>query len=148
VSAQAKPISEVVKDFEQSLGNLRPSTQRVYVAGARAASEPLAEAGQSGNKGHRDTGLPLAYGHLNIDVESGSSGLFRPARHRSSRMEVLLLSVRFLLLDRGQREETTMLSPLNTDTLTIGINYNNMTPKDQFRYSVLSAVHDESTHHL
>src|SRR6266403_2883307 len=37
VSAQAKPISEVVKDFEQSLGNLRPSTKRVYVAGARAA---------------------------------------------------------------------------------------------------------------
>jgi hypothetical protein len=37
VSAQAKPISEVVKDFEQSLGNLRPSTERVYVAGARAA---------------------------------------------------------------------------------------------------------------
>jgi hypothetical protein len=37
VSAQAKPISEVVKDFEQSLGNLRSSTKRVYVAGARAA---------------------------------------------------------------------------------------------------------------
>jgi hypothetical protein len=37
VSAQAKPISEVVKDFEQSLENLRPSTKRVYVAGARAA---------------------------------------------------------------------------------------------------------------
>jgi hypothetical protein len=37
VSAQAKPISEVVKDFEQSLQNLRPSTKRVYVAGARAA---------------------------------------------------------------------------------------------------------------
>ena len=37
MSTQAKPISEVVKDFEQSLGNLRPSTKRVYVAGARAA---------------------------------------------------------------------------------------------------------------
>ena len=37
MSAQAKPISEVVKDFEQSLGNLRPSTRRVCVAGARAA---------------------------------------------------------------------------------------------------------------
>jgi hypothetical protein len=37
VSTQAKPISEVVKDFEQSLENLRPSTKRVYVAGARAA---------------------------------------------------------------------------------------------------------------
>jgi hypothetical protein len=37
VSAQAKPISEVVKDFEQSLASLRPSTRRVYVAGARAA---------------------------------------------------------------------------------------------------------------
>jgi hypothetical protein len=37
VSAQAKPISEVIKDFEQSLENLRPSTRRVYVAGARAA---------------------------------------------------------------------------------------------------------------
>ena len=37
VSAQAKPISQVVKDFEQSLENLRPSTRRVYVAGARAA---------------------------------------------------------------------------------------------------------------
>jgi hypothetical protein len=37
VSAQAKPISEVVKDFEQSLENLRPSTRRVYLAGARAA---------------------------------------------------------------------------------------------------------------
>jgi hypothetical protein len=37
VSTQAKPIGEVVKDFEQSLENLRPSTRRVYVAGARAA---------------------------------------------------------------------------------------------------------------
>jgi hypothetical protein len=37
VSAQAKPISEIVKDFEQSLENLQPSTQRVYMAGARAA---------------------------------------------------------------------------------------------------------------
>ena len=37
MSPQAKPISEVIKDFEQSLGNLRPSTKRVYVAGARAA---------------------------------------------------------------------------------------------------------------
>ena len=35
-SAQAKPISEVVKDFQQSLEHLRPSTRRVYVAGARA----------------------------------------------------------------------------------------------------------------
>ena len=37
MSAQAKPISEVVKDFEQSLEKLRPSTRRVYVAGARSA---------------------------------------------------------------------------------------------------------------
>jgi hypothetical protein len=37
VSAQAKPISEVVKEFEQSLENLRPSTRQVYVAGARSA---------------------------------------------------------------------------------------------------------------
>jgi len=37
VSAQAKPISEVIEDFEQSLEGLRPSTRRVYVAGARAA---------------------------------------------------------------------------------------------------------------
>src|SRR5208283_2162120 len=37
VSGQAKAISEVVKDFEQSLESLRPSTRRVYVAGARAA---------------------------------------------------------------------------------------------------------------
>ena len=37
MSAQAKPISEVVKDFEQSLAGLRPSTRRVYMAGARAA---------------------------------------------------------------------------------------------------------------
>ena len=37
MSAQAKAISEVVKDFEQSLENLRPSTRRVYVAGAKAA---------------------------------------------------------------------------------------------------------------
>ena len=37
MSTQAKPISEVVKDFEQSLENLRPYTRRVYVAGARAA---------------------------------------------------------------------------------------------------------------
>jgi hypothetical protein len=37
VSTQAKPISEVVKDFEQSLRTYRPSTRRVYVAGARAA---------------------------------------------------------------------------------------------------------------
>jgi hypothetical protein len=36
VNTQAKAISEVVKDFEQSLENLRPSTRRVYVAGARA----------------------------------------------------------------------------------------------------------------
>jgi hypothetical protein len=37
VSAQAKPISEVVKDFEQSLENRRPSTRRVYVAAAKTA---------------------------------------------------------------------------------------------------------------
>ena len=37
MSTQAKPISEVVKDFEQSLRTYRPSTRRVYVAGARAA---------------------------------------------------------------------------------------------------------------
>ena len=37
MSAQAKPISQVVKDFEQSLQSLRPSTRRVYVAGAKAA---------------------------------------------------------------------------------------------------------------
>jgi hypothetical protein len=37
VSAQAKPISEVIEDFEQSLESLRPSTKRLYVAGARAA---------------------------------------------------------------------------------------------------------------
>ena len=37
MSAQAKAISEVVKDFEQSLRTYRPSTRRVYVAGARAA---------------------------------------------------------------------------------------------------------------
>jgi hypothetical protein len=37
VSAQAKPISELLEDFEQSLENLRPSTRRVYLAGARAA---------------------------------------------------------------------------------------------------------------
>jgi hypothetical protein len=37
VSAQAKAISQVVKDFEQSLENLRTSTRRVYVAGARTA---------------------------------------------------------------------------------------------------------------
>jgi hypothetical protein len=38
VSAQAKPISEVVKDFEQSLRSYRPSTRRVYVAGERSSS--------------------------------------------------------------------------------------------------------------
>jgi hypothetical protein len=37
VSAPAKPISEVIEDFEQSLESLRPSTRRVYVAGAKAA---------------------------------------------------------------------------------------------------------------
>ena len=36
MNTQAKAISEVVKDFEQSLENLRPSTRRVYVASARA----------------------------------------------------------------------------------------------------------------
>ena len=37
MSAQPRPISEVVKEFEQSLRTYRPSTRRVYVAGARAA---------------------------------------------------------------------------------------------------------------
>jgi hypothetical protein len=37
VSAQPKAISEVVKEFEQSLENLRPSTRRIYVAGAKTA---------------------------------------------------------------------------------------------------------------
>ena len=37
MSAQAKAISEVVKDFEQSIRSLKPSTRRVYLAGARAA---------------------------------------------------------------------------------------------------------------
>jgi hypothetical protein len=37
LSAQAKAISEVIKDFEQSIRSLKPSTRRVYVAGAKAA---------------------------------------------------------------------------------------------------------------
>jgi hypothetical protein len=37
VNTQVKPISEVIKDFKQSLQSYRPSTQRVYLAGARAA---------------------------------------------------------------------------------------------------------------
>jgi hypothetical protein len=37
VSAQLKALSEVVKEFEQSLENLRPSTRRIYVAGAKTA---------------------------------------------------------------------------------------------------------------
>ncbi len=37
MSAQAKAISEVVKDFEQSIRSLKPSTRRVYLAGAKAA---------------------------------------------------------------------------------------------------------------
>jgi hypothetical protein len=37
VSAQAKPISELIEDFEQSIRSLKPSTRRVYVAGAKAA---------------------------------------------------------------------------------------------------------------
>lgn len=37
MSAQSKPISQVVNDFEQSLQAYRPSTRRVCVAGARAA---------------------------------------------------------------------------------------------------------------
>jgi hypothetical protein len=37
VSAQAKPISELLADFEQSLENLRPATRRVYVAAAKTA---------------------------------------------------------------------------------------------------------------
>jgi hypothetical protein len=41
VSAQTKAISEVVKDFEHSLETYRPSTRRVYVAGARAVIRAL-----------------------------------------------------------------------------------------------------------
>ena len=37
MSAQPKAISEVVKEFEQSLRTYRPSTRRIYVAGARTA---------------------------------------------------------------------------------------------------------------
>ena len=37
MSAEPKAISEVVKEFEQSLENLRPSTRRIYVAGAKTA---------------------------------------------------------------------------------------------------------------
>jgi hypothetical protein len=37
VKRAAKPISELLEDFEQSLRTYRPSTRRVYVAGARAA---------------------------------------------------------------------------------------------------------------
>jgi hypothetical protein len=37
VSAQTKAISDIVKDFEQSLENLQPSTRRVYLSSARAA---------------------------------------------------------------------------------------------------------------
>ena len=47
MSAQAKPISQVLKDFEQSLASLRPSTRRVYVAGARAARAAGLELWQS-----------------------------------------------------------------------------------------------------
>ena len=37
MSAQAKSISELLADFEQSLENLRPATRRVYVAAAKTA---------------------------------------------------------------------------------------------------------------
>jgi hypothetical protein len=37
LSEQAKAISEVVKDFEESIRSLKPSTRRVYAAGAKAA---------------------------------------------------------------------------------------------------------------
>jgi hypothetical protein len=41
VSAQAKPISEVVKEFEQSLENLRPSTRRIYRRAPERRSDAL-----------------------------------------------------------------------------------------------------------
>ena len=37
MSAQAKAISAVIKDFEESIRSLKPSTRRVYAAGAKAA---------------------------------------------------------------------------------------------------------------
>ena len=37
MSAKPKAISEVVKEFEQSLRTYSPSTRRIYVAGARTA---------------------------------------------------------------------------------------------------------------
>jgi hypothetical protein len=37
VGAQAKPISELLADFEQSLRTYRPATRRVYVAAAKRA---------------------------------------------------------------------------------------------------------------
>jgi hypothetical protein len=37
VSAQAKPICELLADFEQSLRTYRPATRRVYVAAAKRA---------------------------------------------------------------------------------------------------------------
>jgi hypothetical protein len=74
VSTQAKPISEVVKDFEQSLENLRPSTKRVYVAGARAAislefwqSPSATDLGINRKSPHRKEGTNLAF-----------PGFFRP----------------------------------------------------------------------
>jgi hypothetical protein len=69
VSAQAKPISEVVKDFEQSLENLRPSTRRVYVAGARAAFRAAPRSGGF-RSSEISTGLFVEH-HLKILVEQG-----------------------------------------------------------------------------
>ena len=45
--------------------------------------------------------------------------------------EIPRCSVRFLLLDRGSARKQQLAQ-------------NNVTPKDQFRYSVLSAIHDEA----
>jgi hypothetical protein len=78
VSAQVKPISEVVKEFEQSLEDLRPSTKRVYVAGANSVDidavvslERSKLGSRVGNRLHRGIGVRPLCPLIPIPFDSG-----------------------------------------------------------------------------
>jgi hypothetical protein len=76
VSAQPKAISEVVKEFEQSLENLRPSTRRIYVANpARLGADRCAMRGAfKRNSSKMARKLPQNRGARSASVGHGNRG--------------------------------------------------------------------------
>jgi hypothetical protein len=63
VNAQAKAISEVVKDFEQSLQNLRPSTRAGLPDGRQSGDQSRSPGALAVSVGYRTIGLARRIPH-------------------------------------------------------------------------------------